>query len=233
MKLTTTLIGLAWVITSTAQATLFEYNFENTNPDVAWAIPDGDPAGFTDTHTVSGTVGAINNVSVTLNLSGGYNGDLYGYLVQQSADGSVTASILLNRVGSTVGNPYGSSASGMSVTLTGDTTQGYANIHDVAAPVNNGIYLADGRAVDPNGNVAGASSTAGLNVFDGKNANGTWTLFLADVSPIGQSTLVSWSLDISVVPEPTTYALIGFGLLVAATGIGRRTLRPAKVKIRR
>jgi hypothetical protein len=39
------------------------------------------------------------------------------------------------------------------------------------------------------------------------NPNGTWTLFIADLSGGEQSTLVSWSLDITAVPEPVNVAL--------------------------
>ena len=40
------------------------------------------------------------------------------------------------------------------------------------------------------------------------NPNGTWTLFFADVVTSGSSsTLLSWSLDITAVPEPVNVAL--------------------------
>jgi len=228
MKLKTILIGLAGVVATTAQATLFEYDFENTNPDVAWTIPDGDPAGFSNSQVISGVDAPINNVSVTIHVSGGYNGDLYGYLVSDSG-----FAILLNRVGSTAGNPYGSSGSGLNVTFNDETGSDIHLASTAPGAVLTGTFASDGRNVDPAGALNTDARTATLSSFNGGSANGTWTLFLADVSPIGQSTLLSWSLDISVVPEPTTYALVGFGLLVAATGIVRRTLCPAKVKIRR
>jgi len=47
--------------------------------------------------------------------------------------------------------------------------------------------------------------------FGGISADGTWTLFLADLSAGGgTSTLTSWGVGISVVPEPVTWALIVF-----------------------
>jgi hypothetical protein len=60
-----------------------------------------------------------------------------------------------------------------------------------------------------------------LSVFDNysHNANGTWTLFLADLSGGDQSQLLNWGLEISVVPEPTTWALLGFGVLAAGGGL--------------
>ena len=58
-------------------------------------IPDGNLTGWSDTRTLSGAPsGPITNVSVTLDLSGGWNGDLYAYLVHDSG-----FAVLLNRVG--------------------------------------------------------------------------------------------------------------------------------------
>jgi hypothetical protein len=61
--------------------------------------------------------------------------------------------------------------------------------------------------------------------FGGANANGTWTLFLADLSGGDISTLVSWGMDISVVPEPITYALLILGAAMTGLGLYRRQAR--------
>ena len=58
--------------------------------------------------------------------------------------------------------------------------------------------------------------------FNSADPNGTWTLFLADLSGGDQSSLVSWGLNISVVPEPVTYALGIFGGVLGLTVLGRR-----------
>lgn len=56
--------------------------------------------------------------------------------------------------------------------------------------------------------------------FNGQNPNGTWTLFFADTSAGGTSTLNGWSLNITAVPEPVNVALGAFGLgLTGVTGI--------------
>jgi len=60
--------------------------------------------------------------------------------------------------------------------------------------------------------------------FNGLNPNGTWTLFFADLSGGDASTLVSWGLDIAAVPEPTTWALVGFGLMFGGV-TGARMIR--------
>src|SRR2546423_205875 len=57
-------------------------------------IPDGSLNGLSDTRTLSGiSQPQISDVKVTLNLSGGYNGDLYAYL----SHGSTGFAVLLNR----------------------------------------------------------------------------------------------------------------------------------------
>src|ERR1043166_4714806 len=53
------------------------------------------------------------SVQVRLNISGGYNGDLHGFLVLNNGTTNTTA-ILLNRIGKDEANPYGSSDLGSS-----------------------------------------------------------------------------------------------------------------------
>jgi hypothetical protein len=48
----------------------------------------------------------------------------------------------------------------------------------------------------------------------GTLADGNWTLFIADLSAGGQSTLVSWGLTIVTVPEPQAWMMIGGGFLM-------------------
>jgi len=68
--------------------------------------------------------------------------------------------------------------------------------------------------------------------FDGLNPNNTWTLFLVDSNNGPESTLLSWSLAITAVPEPVNVALLAFGglfVLVAFT----RTFRHKRTVIHR
>ena len=53
----------------------------------------------------------------------------------------------------------------------------------------------------------------GSSVFNNANPNDTWTLFLADQHPLGQDSAISWSLNISTVPEPINEALAFFGII--------------------
>jgi hypothetical protein len=72
-----------------------------------------------------------------------------------------------------------------------------------------GTWQPDGRAIDPQSSPSSfdSASRVGFESFDGMNPNGTWTLFLADLSMGEQSTVVSWSLAITAIPEPTNMAL--------------------------
>lgn len=190
----TAVLGLALV----AKATTYTYNFSGLNT----TIPDGNPVGVANSQTINlgtlpadGTTTEIVNVDVHLNISGGYNGDLYGYLVLQSADSTTTTAILLNRIGQDMSNPFGNSGAGINVTLSGS---GATDIHNAAFGAVSGTYQPDGGTT--------------LATFNTHNANGTWTLYLADLSGGDTATLLSWGVDISVVPEPITWALISFAL---------------------
>jgi hypothetical protein len=67
-----------------------------------------------------------------------------------------------------------------------------------------------------NGTAANGSLAFG-SAYDGLNPNGTWTLFLANEASGGDpSMLVSWSLSIDAVPEPTNIALGIFGVCAVA-----------------
>jgi subtilisin-like proprotein convertase family protein len=51
-----------------------------------------------------------------------------------------------------------------------------------------------------------------MSVFNSMVPNGQWTLFIADLSAGGTSTLVSWGLTVVTVPEPQTWAMVAGGL---------------------
>jgi hypothetical protein len=118
----------------------------------------------------------------------------------QNANGNTATEILLDYMGTSASNPFGSSGSGMNVTLS-DSGTANGSIHN-ATGIPTGLWQPDS-----------ANTLDGT--FSGMTANGTWTLFLADMSVGGgTSTLVSWGLD--VVPEPNTLALFGLGLSALA-----------------
>ena len=174
------------------------------------AIPEGSPVGITTSQTFAGLgSGGITGVTVDLNITGGYNGGLYGYLVLQDASGNVASEILLNQLGTAPGNPFGSSGAGMNVTLS-DAGTVNGTIHG-ASGVPSGLWQPD-SASDLNGTFKSLNGT-----FGGLSANGTWTLFLADLTAGGgTSTLNSWGLTINAVavPEPGFYAMLAGALLL-------------------
>jgi len=183
------------------------------------AIPDGNPVGITAYQTVQDlSGGTIADVSVNLNISGGYNGDLVGYLTYQDANGHTTTEILLNQVGTTSANQFGASGSGFNVTLSDSGT------------VNGSIHSATGLAT---GTWQPDSANTLDGTFGGLTANGTWTLFLADMSVGGGTSILnSWGLNIEVVsvPETTAYgALAGLSLMAfaAVSQFRRRATRLA------
>ena len=190
MKSTTLLSTLMVGLCASANAAL-------TYTGGSAAIPDGNLSGWSSTISLPGVSGtpSISDVQVTLNISGGYNGDLYAYL---SYDGRLIT--LLNRIGADSGNPFGSAGAGMDVTL----ADGHINIHSAGGePI--GTYAADGAGTF-------ATTFGGVPLDPGK----PWTLFIADVSSGGgitPSTLNSWSLTVTTaVPEPSTW-LGGLGAL--------------------
>ena len=194
-----------------------------TNSTVS-AIPDGSPVGVMESFNVTGLSASITNVQVTLDITGGFNGDLYAYLV--SPQGQFV--VLLNRPGVTGSNPFGYADSGMNITLSGLAAN---NIHNYGATpgysLSGTTWAADGRNVNPqsSGTVFDSTSpNAGLSLYNGVNGadvNGTWTLFIADLSAGGGTpNLNSVILTIMTVPEPQTWLMLSGGL--AVLGLLRR-----------
>ena len=188
-----------------AHATIYTTNWNGGFAN-GGLVPDNSMSGWSDTHTISDlTSGQITTVQVSLNLQGGFNGDLVAYL---SHDGVLIP--LLTRVGVDGANTFGASA-GMNITL----ADGFANIGSLATDPNTiGTYAPDGRMLNTTTLLPGAmSDTSSFASLTGLSQNGDWTLFFADVSGGGgQSKVVSWSLDIiTAVPEPINVALGVFG----------------------
>ena len=195
---------LSAALNLSALGALYTYNSGFQNGGI---IPDGTANGWTDSRTISGLGAVITDVNVVINVSGGYNGDLYAYL---SHNGILVP--LLNRVGTGSGDviqqTLGFSTAGFSNVRLDDA--GSLNIHDVATPSSSPTsYRPDGGS---------------LASFSDINPNGNWTLFYSDLANAGgssSSTLVSWSLDITAVPEPVNVALGIFGGVFLVAIVGR------------
>lgn len=178
---------------------------------VSTVIPDNDDIGVSDTQTISlPGGGTVSEVSISLELSGGWNGDMYAYLVSDTG-----FTVLLNRPGRTSSSTDGAGSSGMNITFTaGAATDVHTGLALSGTDVT-GTFQPDGRETDPAVTLDTDPRTALFNSFIGIDANGDWTLFVADQAPGGTSTFESWTLNLTVVPEPDTILLLGFAGLLA------------------
>jgi len=204
----------------------YVYNFTENQ-----AIPAGNPVGLSFSTNLTGmSFGgsmSISNVTVSLDISGGFNGNLYAYLV--GPDGAFA--VLLNRVGVSSGNAFGYANSGFNITLNDLVNSGNVHSYQNDSPSYNGsgqltgTWAADGKNIDPNSSPSAFDSaldTAGLLNLAGGNPDGLWTLFVADLASGPPSTIVSWGLDITTVPEPPALALAGLGGMAALVVCFRR-----------
>ena len=176
-------------------------------------IPDNNPVGLSSTMSLVTTLTSIENVQVNLDLSNGWSGDIYCYLIHGSG-----FSVLLNRIGRSLLVPEGASNSGLLLTL----FDGAANDVHTGVPGTGpvaGSYQPDGRNVSPSNSLNTTVRTAPLSVFTGLDANGEWTLFVADVAAGETMTLNSWSMTLNGVPEPAVGWLAALGL---SLGLRRR-----------
>ena len=227
MKKMILLTSLCFGTAVSAPAALYSSTYYKSGFANSGNIPDGNVSPWSDTRTVSGiTESSIVSVSVRLNVSGGFNGDLYGYL---SYNGVLVP--LLNRVGVGAGNPAGYGDAGLNVTFTDGTAN---NIHFYQSVGSYSIsggaaWQPDGRTINPVTSSPSAFDAAGtvtFAAFSGMNPNGDWSLVLADVSlGGGQATVLNWGLDINAVPEPVNVALGLFAGLFGVAQLVRRLHR--------
>lgn len=185
------------------------------------AIPDGSTIGASDTQTVSSPILSIDSVTVTLTLTGGFNGDYYIYLQHDSG-----FSVLVNRPGVTADDDLGYAQSGMTVTFQDGAANGdfhlYEDVRGSGPGPVTGTWEPDARTTTLTDALDTDPRSAFLSTFNGLNANGNWTLFAADRSSGGLGVLTSWTLTINgtTVPEPAAPLL--FLLLTTGTLLTRR-----------
>jgi subtilisin-like proprotein convertase family protein len=186
------------------------------------AVPDGNPVGMVSTLSLSGMTGVVSNITVALNITGGFNGDLYAYLV--SPTGGMV--VLLNRVGLGAANIFGAGDAGFDISLNAafaknihdyQSVSGYLSLLNGNGQITGG-WQPDQRLISPDAAPSvfdtAPDGSGNLNSLYGSDPNGVWTLFVADLSSGGQSKLVSWGLTVVTVPEPQTWTLLGGGLVV-------------------
>lgn len=190
----------------------------STNWTVNASIPDNSYSGWANAQSVSTMpAGTLNGVAVNLTLSSGWTGDLYAYLVSDTG-----FAVLLDRVGQPTAGSYGYGAGSMNVTLAdgsswnGNTILG--NIHGAGATPSGIYYNPDNSAL--------TSASGSLGSFVGGPANGTWTLFVSDLSGGGITAVQSWGLqmDIVAVPEVETWVAAALAGMFGAYWLNRQFL---------
>ena len=206
------LVVLAGLAAARADETNLTFSVNQT-------VPDANANGLTLSENLNLGSGVISEVKVSLDITGGYNGDLYAYLVGPNGGFAV----LLNRVGvGYTSNPFGYSDAGFDVVLSDTAANGsihtYQSVTTAAGGLLSGTWQPDGLNLDPKSGVSAfqsASQSALLSSLIGSSADGSWTLFIADLSSGGVSKVVSWGLDVTIVPEPQTWAIVGLAGLVS------------------
>ena len=159
---------------------------------------------FNGTYDQAPLGATVSGLTVSLDISGGYNGNLYAYLVAPNG----TMVLLLNQPGVSLGNPFGYAGSGFNITLS-DSASGSIQ----TTPETPGSIFGSGLDYQAAGSLSG---------FNGSSADGAWTLFFADeTAGGGQAMLNGWSLNITAVPEPANIALVIFGMSFVGFGITR------------
>lgn len=207
------LTAAALLTAASSQAAVISETFGMTTTAT---IPDGNLSGLVQSITPATSITNLDAITVTLETTGGWNGDLYAYLWH---GGEI--SILLNRTGRTTSNTAGSPTGSM--TLTFDDAAP-ADIHGAPGGFGSalsGTFQPSGRNIHPLTALDTTPRTAALSAFTSDPAAGEYRLYIADVSSGDTATLVSWSLTLTgqAIPEPGTAAL---GLLAGLTLLRRR-----------
>ena len=163
------------------------------------SIPEDNPGGLVavGTFTDASPQFLIAGLTVQLNISGGYNGNLTAYL--ETPDNVMVE--LMSQPGVAI-NGFGASGPGMNITFTDAASQNIQNETSSLFLTGNYHAITD-------------LATLGSLLSPGGRANGDWVLFLTDQTVGGGiSTLNSWTLNINTVapiPEPGSLALVLLG----------------------
>ena len=143
------LIGLLFLgaLTSGRAALYFQGTGVGSGTDMGAVanptIVDGNPAiVIANTMTLSGLGSSISSLTVTLNISGGYNNGLYAYLVN-----GVTTVTLMNQPGYAA-NGFGATGTGMNITLQDGSADHGSIQSETSGSVLSGTYNAAGNLSD-------------------------------------------------------------------------------------
>ena len=178
--------------------------------NVGIAVPDNSSLGLSVTRPVVTTISSITQVTVSVDLAGGWAGDMYAYIVHEGE-----IAVLLNRPGRSLAVPDGSGAIGLQLTF---DDNGASDVHTAIPDFGtvSGTFQPDARTDDFSASLDTSPRSAFLSSFNGLDANGLWTLFVADAATGDTMTLNRWSLTITGVPEPSVAWLgaAGFALVL-------------------
>jgi subtilisin-like proprotein convertase family protein len=184
-----------------------------TTFDLSWTgllvVPDNSAVGISSTLAFNLPAwNRIQMVSVELHFTGGWNGDLYGYLAHNGQ-----LAILLNRPGRTATNDLGAGSTDL-VALFSDAAAGDVHTALPDSGPATGSWQPDGRFIDPLLSLDTTPRTRMLGGFNDMDPNGDWTLFIADQGAGETATLTGWTVSISAVPEPSVAMLGGLVTLL-------------------
>jgi len=177
---------------------VIDWGFAGTGP-----VTDGPAILYPSEITVAGAAGAIIDVNITMN-DGAHTWADDMDVVLQSPSGT-RVNIWANAGG-------------------GDDVQGSVTFDDqAAAPIDDatggnfvagtGVFQTSVYGTD---DLNGASDGTLLSLFNGEDANGTWSLFVYDSTGADTGAFQGWTLDIETIPAPASAALLGLGGLAAA-----------------
>jgi hypothetical protein len=122
----------------------------------------------------------------------------------------------MNRPGVSGSNPFGATGAGMDITLQDGLSDHGSIQNETSSLVLTGSY----NAADPLADVNGSA------------ADGTWDLYLADlVVGGGASTVNTWTLNVSTVPEPNPSTLEILGALILLGSLMTRTNRSPRKQL--
>lgn len=226
-------LALAWTMAHAASAA----TITASSPILGLRIPDDSSTGVALALEIPESA-TIDTLQVTLGLSvpagsTGWAGDLYAYLLHDT-----TQSILLNRPGRRDADPAGYDDSfGIEVTFDDAALDGDIHAYRLAVAGDHavpwvgdltGLWQPDGRATDPGLALDGDPRTALLGAFQGQDAAGTWSLFIADLSGGGEFQIDQWSIRINdgaPIPEPTHTGLLALLPVAGFLFVTRRKRR--------
>lgn len=167
-------------------------------------VPDNNAFGLASVIAIAGSGQTVISVEVLLQTRNGWNGDMYAFLEHNGV-----ISVLLNRPGRTAVNPAGAASSGMQLRFSDSAPSDiHTAIPGTFEAFASGTYQPDARAADPDQVTDTSLRSLYLSGFAGGDLDGEWTFFIADLASGDVTTLNNWSLSLTVVPEPSTSALL-------------------------